>query len=197
LAVGSLLADIASVADGVSTLYEHRETVAGFMTQLMDALTWMLGGRNAREPSLSEKITLKVLARPVAQDGARQLSLQLVGDNNVVLVITPEAAEAILRPRGDEESSRRDREEAERAHERLGRDFGDLEVIEGRAVRFGRGWGARVGRGKRRESDFYIPLTITNPGLASQLEEDRPYRFEGYADRSSEAIVEFTVVRIV
>jgi hypothetical protein len=86
LRTGSLIADMVALADAMFTLYETREILGGFIAQLSDALTVMRGiAEGIATPS--DRKTIATLAAPVANDNARQVCLQVIGDNNTVLII--------------------------------------------------------------------------------------------------------------
>jgi len=97
--VGSLIADLVSVGEAIETLINNRDLLGGFIAQLGEALNWLTGLPGAKKPNPADRTTVETLASPIARDGATQVVLQLVGDNNTVLIITPEAVAAMKEKR--------------------------------------------------------------------------------------------------
>lgn len=91
---GSLLLDLVSVIDSISTLHDHREILAGFVAQLGDTLQIMAGMRKGRVTT-SDRRLIEALSAPVANDNAQQVCIQVIGDNNTVIVIDREQIEKI------------------------------------------------------------------------------------------------------
>lgn len=94
LEVGSLWADLIAVAGTVVTLWEFREILTGFVQQLVKAFRVMSGTEDGIVES-SDRVTIEALAAPVANDDAHQVTVQVVGDNNAVLVINLESAQSL------------------------------------------------------------------------------------------------------
>lgn len=94
--VGSLLVDFQNIleaASAVLTVYEHRDLLGGFVAQLNDALALM---RTFQPPLPMYRTTLEALSAPVKSQRASNVTLQVIGDNNNILVIDREAAATII-----------------------------------------------------------------------------------------------------
>lgn len=101
LRTGSLIADLIGVADALTTMYEKREILAGFVAQINEVVMWLAGRpSNARTlrttPNGTDYTTISALIAPIAKDRASQVTLQVVGDNTTVLIVTREMAEEIV-----------------------------------------------------------------------------------------------------
>jgi hypothetical protein len=87
---GSIIADLISLADQASFVVDHRETIAGFATNINDILQWFLvpgailksepGVLIRGEPTKKEASQAISIMEPVAKDGGSQLFINIVGD---------------------------------------------------------------------------------------------------------------------
>ena len=91
---GSLLLDLISVVDSITTLHDHRDILAGFVAQLADTLQVLTGMKNGRVTT-SDRRLVEALCAPVANDNAKQVSVQVIGDNATVIVINQEQLDQI------------------------------------------------------------------------------------------------------
>jgi len=92
--VGSLFADfmvIGSVLGTVVAVVDFAVLARTFISRLRKAAL-VMAGKETGSPSKAERAAVNALALPVANDGARQVNVQIVGDNNVVnfVEMTPE-----------------------------------------------------------------------------------------------------------
>lgn len=85
--------DVLETTSAVITLYEHRELMGGFVTQLVDALSMMRSQAKAPLPMFRNAI--EALSSPIRSRRATKLSLTVIGDNNRILVIDKAAADDI------------------------------------------------------------------------------------------------------
>lgn len=95
--VGSLyvvLRDVLETGSAVLTLYDHRELLGGFVTQLNDAMTTM---RRLGSPLPMYRTAVEAMSAPVRSGRATMVSLTVIGDNNRILIIDKAAAEDIKR----------------------------------------------------------------------------------------------------
>jgi hypothetical protein len=94
--VGSLwviFRDVLETATAIITLYEHRELLGGFVTQLNDALSLVQSVSGSPLPMY--RTALEALSAPVRTGRATTVTLNVVGDNNRILIIDRTAAEDI------------------------------------------------------------------------------------------------------
>ncbi|MBV9930266.1 MAG: hypothetical protein JO013_04900 [Alphaproteobacteria bacterium] len=89
LHTGSVIADLKAIGDAIGTLYDLRESLLGFVGQLVDGLQWIMSfEKSPSKPPSTVKRTIEAVAAPVANDHASQVTVQVIGDNNLVLMIT-------------------------------------------------------------------------------------------------------------
>jgi hypothetical protein len=102
LRTGSIVAKLIAIAEAANTIAENsdiivstRDVLAGFYNQLFDA--WqLLANRSGRRVSANDRRTIEILAAPVANDNARQVCLQLFGENNRIIVISTDDLDHII-----------------------------------------------------------------------------------------------------
>lgn len=91
---GSLIADMIGFAGAFVTMSDFYKAAVTRIRELVRAMAAMRG-TSKRDLHISEVAALKALSAPVAYDSARQVTVQVVGDNANVLVIDAEAAKVI------------------------------------------------------------------------------------------------------
>lgn len=181
--VGSLLLDLVSIADAVVSLYDARQVLAGFTAQLGDALQALRGHLSLRVTP-EDRSAVEALAAPVMAGSATQVSLQVIGDNNTVIIVTPEHA-AELAERGilpvgvDPEAGRRPWFEV--SEEEQGSEAGEQSYIA-EAQPFGDEWYARIDG-----SNSWVPVTATRP-VRTQLGAGGWFALRGRLIRSDAGV---------
>lgn len=81
LRTGSIFAELISLAEQASFIFEHAEIYAGFITNLDELTKYFLSLRlGADEPSRREAAQYSQIIEPVAKDGGSQLFLNVKGD---------------------------------------------------------------------------------------------------------------------
>lgn len=174
--VGSLVADlvVVSAAAGVAFV-QHPEALYGFIGFLADLLSIAQGVKPGRNKVADARL-LEALLRPVAEGGAQQVNVFVVGDGNTI-TINKDAIELIKATReaslmrstdAEEYSSEPARELAmpePPRHLTLDGKFGTAISVKGR-------WYVRL----EGEGGVLNPLELA-PGIF--VEDDRSYRFDG------------------
>lgn len=84
--VSSLLADLVVMgAVAGQAVSEHREALYGFVGFIADTLS-ILKGVKPGKPTLADKRMINALQKPVAEAGAQQVNVFVVGDGNTVTI---------------------------------------------------------------------------------------------------------------